>query len=75
LLQGAGGNLGVADPPLLGGTSGFYYHECSDLGRPCFREGLFRCCCQPLEHGFLPMGLTQANVKAALTFKDPFQVF
>jgi len=45
------------------------------LGRSHFRERLFRCCCQHLEHGFLPMGLTQANVKAALTFKDLFQVF
>ena len=27
------------------------------------------------EAWILPMGLTQANVKAALTFKDLFQVF
>ena len=73
--QGAGGKLDVADPPLLGDASGFYHRQCSDLGRPCFRERLFRCCCQPLEHEFLPMGLTQATVKVALTFKDPFQVF
>jgi len=40
--QGAGDNLDVADPPLLGNTSGFNHHQ-SDLGRPCFRERLFRC--------------------------------
>ena len=48
---------------------------CQGCWRPHFRKKLFRCCCQSLEHGFLPMGLTHANVKAALTIKDFFQVF